>query len=916
MRWNDTDGTVDVGLKGGNVTLQVGQESVIRVVNKSGSNLLEANYQAVRVRLVAEGGAQGQRLAVVLALADTDADSATTIGLVTETINNNQEGFVTTSGEVKNINTTGSLQGETWVDGDILYLSGTTSGRITNVKPSAPTHTIIIGYVVYAHANNGKIFVKVDNGYELDELHNVSITSPTDNQALVYESVSSLWKNETVDKTFVGLGNVDNTSDANKPISTATQTALNAKQDTLVSGTNIKTINGASVLGSGDLVVGGSTTLAVGTTPITSGTIGRVLFQGTGNVLQQSANLFWDNTNGRLGIGTATPEGVMHIVDQTLNDPLLFFKYNDNPNFAGGFFASRSRGTLASPTAVLSGDRLLSILGRPYRTSGGNGFNPYSAAIFYIASENVTASANGSAITFETTSNGSTARTEKLRILGNGTVLIGTTTDAGYKLDVNGTARIVTSLAVSTGKTFSAYTSGGTANDALKLELTSTGAVLGIQNSNATGFSGVEYLSNTGSPRVFTGFNNSNGQEFRFNNFATGGYIGFLIGGTSALRIANSRSVLIGTETDLASSILTISSTTKGFLPPRMATTQRDVITSVPAGLVIYNTTTNNLNTYNGSAWVELVDSADLGTGIPTFLADPTSENLAFALADTSGTGAFIQQDAATLTGPNLEQPIITGPVDITDQDASTANRIMTRDLALAEEAMNVAFWQFGLNTSGGNSGTGSSQGRSGSTATGWGRQIITSTAMRPSASGGITMKGDIPIAVAFFGAIDVSQTTNGSKVRIIVGDTGNTTGTPPRFGGQDALLARGFGAEVYWSTANARQEIRLFAYGASGYVVSTGAAFLNTFQGSHTIVVSSDGLGNIRLYQTPSYSHLDFLALQRRKIETCHHAHSQPQECRRAYGRAIFCYQDAPFHILGTDVLCNLRAQKKGRHQ
>jgi len=198
MRWNDTDGTVDVGLKGGNVTLQVGQESVIRVVNKSGVNLLEANYQAVRVRLVAEGGAQGQRLAVVLALADTDADSATTIGLVTETINNNQEGFVTTSGEVKGINTTGSLQGETWVDGDILYLSGTTSGRITNVKPSAPTHTIIIGYVVYAHANNGKIFVKVDNGYELDELHNVLITSPANNEVLTYDSATSLWKNETI----------------------------------------------------------------------------------------------------------------------------------------------------------------------------------------------------------------------------------------------------------------------------------------------------------------------------------------------------------------------------------------------------------------------------------------------------------------------------------------------------------------------------------------------------------------------------------------------------------------------------------------------------------------------------------------------------------------------------------------------
>jgi hypothetical protein len=55
-------------------------------------------------------------------------------------------------------------------------------------------------------------------------------------------------------KAQVGLSNADNTSDANKPVSTATQTALNAKQDTLVSGTNIKTINGTSVLGSGDIV--------------------------------------------------------------------------------------------------------------------------------------------------------------------------------------------------------------------------------------------------------------------------------------------------------------------------------------------------------------------------------------------------------------------------------------------------------------------------------------------------------------------------------------------------------------------------------------------------------------------------------------------------------------------------------------
>ena len=195
MVWNDTDGTVDLKLKGGNVTLQVGQENVIRVVNKTATNinLLEANYQAVRVT-----GAQGQRLKVDLAQATTDALSAETIGLVTETINNNQEGFITTSGLIRNVNTTGSLQSETWADGDILYLSPTTAGQVTKVKPTAPNHLVIIGYVVSAHATQGSIFVKVDNGYELNELHNVNITSETNNQLLAYTSATDIWENKNI----------------------------------------------------------------------------------------------------------------------------------------------------------------------------------------------------------------------------------------------------------------------------------------------------------------------------------------------------------------------------------------------------------------------------------------------------------------------------------------------------------------------------------------------------------------------------------------------------------------------------------------------------------------------------------------------------------------------------------------------
>jgi nitrogen fixation protein len=194
--WNNTIGSSQTLLKGGNVSLKNGVDLVARVVNKVTPNttLTKAAYQAVRI-----SGAQGGRLAVALAQANNDNNSADTIGIVCETIATNQEGFILTVGQLENINTTGSLQGETWADGDVLYLSPTTAGRLTNIKPTGATgHIVVVGYVEYAHANNGSIYVKVMNGWELDELHNVSITSPANNDILQYESATSLWKNKTV----------------------------------------------------------------------------------------------------------------------------------------------------------------------------------------------------------------------------------------------------------------------------------------------------------------------------------------------------------------------------------------------------------------------------------------------------------------------------------------------------------------------------------------------------------------------------------------------------------------------------------------------------------------------------------------------------------------------------------------------
>jgi len=418
MRWNDSDGTVDLGLKGGNVTLQIGQESVLRVVNKTATNinLLEANYQAVRVT-----GAQGQRLKVDLAQATNDNLSAETIGLVTETINNNQEGFITTGGIVRNINTTGSLQGETWADGDILYLSPTTAGNVTKVKPTAPNHLVIVGYVVHAHANQGSIFVKVDNGYELDELHNVKITSAANNNVLAYTSATDIWENKTVE-TALGF-TPENV--ANKSTSTSLGT----------SNTLYPTQNAVKVYADTKFTLPALTN-------------GSVLFSNGTTIAQDNANLFWDDTNNRLGIGTATPISKLSVVTEGIESPEILSSNSSNAaETAGAFLVRKSRGTILSPSTLQNLDRL-----------GGFYFGGYNGTSFvntcaFIgrASDNYTTSAQGAFFSFETTATGTNTRTEKMRLLGNGNLLLNTTTDAGFKLDVNGTARVQGALTVSTG---------------------------------------------------------------------------------------------------------------------------------------------------------------------------------------------------------------------------------------------------------------------------------------------------------------------------------------------------------------------------------------------------------------------------------------------------------------------------------
>jgi len=180
--WDDGDGVLSNGLKGGNVTLQIGTQEFARVFNDSGTTLTKG--QAVYI-----SGAQGNRVAVKLARADVEATSFGTIGLVAETMTNGAEGFIIVSGALYKLDTLGLVAGAT------VYLSPITAGALTTTKPQAPQQLVVIGWVERVNATVGSIYVKVDNGYELDELHDVKIVSPTTGQTLVYDQPTGVWNN-------------------------------------------------------------------------------------------------------------------------------------------------------------------------------------------------------------------------------------------------------------------------------------------------------------------------------------------------------------------------------------------------------------------------------------------------------------------------------------------------------------------------------------------------------------------------------------------------------------------------------------------------------------------------------------------------------------------------------------------------
>jgi hypothetical protein len=171
------------------------------VRNQSGSSLTKGTP----VRVTGSDGASG-KLLIGAASNTTEAGSSKTFGIVSSTLSNNSNGQAITNGLLEGVDTTGA------VDGDPVWL-GVNGAKIFGLvnKPVAPAHLVYLGVVVRGgQQNTGSIFVSIQNGFEVEELHNVLITSLANKDALVYDSTTQLWKNYDLSNDFVLSGDLQN----------------------------------------------------------------------------------------------------------------------------------------------------------------------------------------------------------------------------------------------------------------------------------------------------------------------------------------------------------------------------------------------------------------------------------------------------------------------------------------------------------------------------------------------------------------------------------------------------------------------------------------------------------------------------------------------------------------------------------
>jgi hypothetical protein len=177
--WDQDRKTLQIDTDVNNFAISAGHMNILRGRNTNSFTLTKGTVVFVN-------GNSGQFATFGTASWENDANSAYTIGIVAQDINANQFGYAVTDGEITGINTNG------FAPSTLLYLSS--SGQYTSVKPTPPYHTVRLGQVIVS-STSGILQVKVDNGYELGELHDVLDTTTTSSYGDLLVKSGSLWIN-------------------------------------------------------------------------------------------------------------------------------------------------------------------------------------------------------------------------------------------------------------------------------------------------------------------------------------------------------------------------------------------------------------------------------------------------------------------------------------------------------------------------------------------------------------------------------------------------------------------------------------------------------------------------------------------------------------------------------------------------
>ena len=302
VEYNDTQGSLIQGLKGGNVTNVIGQQLHQRVNNQTGAPLAKGD-------VVYLAGSQGNRITVAKGLAVTDAFSANTFGVVAESIADNASGFIITEGLITGLNTSALTEDSA------VYLSPTVAGALTSTKPQAPQHSVYIGVCVKSNNGSGELFVKIRNGLEMDELHDTRITNPVTGATLYYsgglwrDTTAALLVSDTASMLIPYLRKLDTITLSNR-----INTKLNISDTASMLLPYLRDADTVTLSNRINLKLNIADTSAFARDNQISGTSGQVAYFNSSNSVISDAGLIYNATNKSLGINTTTTSGANLII--------------------------------------------------------------------------------------------------------------------------------------------------------------------------------------------------------------------------------------------------------------------------------------------------------------------------------------------------------------------------------------------------------------------------------------------------------------------------------------------------------------------------------------------------------------------------------------------------------------------------